>query len=100
MLLAQRLRELRARYDWSLQELAARSGVHYVTIHRTEKGSTRITAPVIMALAKALQVSTDYLLGMDVDVDVPQAHSSQADQAAPAPQPKARPRRRTTAPVG
>jgi len=92
MLLAQRLRELRARYDWSLQELAARSGVHYVTIHRTEKGSTRITAPVIMALAKAFQVSTDYLLGMDVDV--PQTHSSQAGQAAPAPQPPKRPRPR------
>ena len=37
---------------------------HYVTIHRAEKGSTRITFPVIIALAKALGVSTDYLLGL------------------------------------
>jgi transcriptional regulator with XRE-family HTH domain len=89
MLLAQRLRELRARYDWSLHELAARSGVHYITIHRAEKGSTRITAPVVMALARTLQVSTDYLLGMD------------ANAASPAPQPPVkRPRRRTAAPVG
>ena len=71
MLLAQRLRELRARYDWSLQELAERSGVHYVTIHRAEKGSTRITAPVVMALAKALNVTTDYLLGMDAEAAPP-----------------------------
>jgi len=86
MLLAQRLRELRARHDWSLQELAERSGVHYVTIHRAEKGSTRITAPVVIALAKTLHVTTDYLLGMDVE---PQQSAPRAqDQEATAPQPK------------
>jgi transcriptional regulator with XRE-family HTH domain len=70
-----------------LHELADRSGVHYITIHRAEKGSTRITAPVVIALAKALQVTTDYLLGVDA--------------AAPAPPPPApRPRPRKAAPVG
>lgn len=64
MNLAQRLRELRARHDWSLQDLAERSGVHYVTIHRVEKGSTRISFPIIIALAKAFGVSSDYLLGL------------------------------------
>jgi transcriptional regulator with XRE-family HTH domain len=82
MLLAQRLRELRARYDWTLQELAERSGVHYVTIHRAEKGSTRITAPVVIALAKALQVTTDYLLG--VDAESAQEHRAPL-QKTPAP---------------
>ena len=97
MLLAQRLRELRARYDWSLQELAARSGVHYVTIHRAKRGSTRITAPVVIALAKSLQVTTDYLLGMDAEAP---PHESQAqEQSAPAAQPMKRPRRRTAAAV-
>jgi transcriptional regulator with XRE-family HTH domain len=96
MLLAQRLRELRARYDWSLHELAARSGVHYITIHRAEKGSTRITAPVVIALAKSLQVTTDYLLGMDAEVT---PHAPQ-EQDALARQPTKRPRRRTAAPVG
>ena len=57
--------------------------MHYVTIHRAEKGSTRITAPVVMALAKALHVSTDYLLG--ADADAPQTHSPQAVQDAPSP---------------
>ena len=97
MLLAQRLRELRARYDWSLHELADRSGVHYITIHRAEKGSTRITAPVVIALAKALQVTTDYLLGVDVEAPPRKTRA----QATPAPKSTApRQRSRKAAPVG
>jgi transcriptional regulator with XRE-family HTH domain len=98
MLLAQRLRELRARYDWSLHELAARSGVHYITIHRAEKGSTRITAPVIIALANALQVTTDYLLGVDTEAPAPETRAqTQKTTAAP---PAHRPRARKAASVG
>jgi DNA-binding XRE family transcriptional regulator len=67
MLLAERLRMLRAQKDWTLDELAVRAGVSRITIHRAERGSQRITAPIIMALAKALNVPTDYLLGMDED---------------------------------
>jgi transcriptional regulator with XRE-family HTH domain len=96
MLLAQRLRELRARHDWTLHELAARSGVHYITIHRAEKGSTRITAPVVIALAKTLQVTTDYLLGMDAEAAPPAPQA----QTATAVKPTKRPRRRTAASVG
>jgi transcriptional regulator with XRE-family HTH domain len=97
MLLAQRLRELRARYAWSLHELAERSGVHYITIHRAEKGSTRITAPVVIALAKALQVTTDYLLGVDAET----LRRKPRTQEAPAPPPPAkRPRTRKAASVG
>jgi transcriptional regulator with XRE-family HTH domain len=81
-----------------LQELAERSGVHYVTIHRAEKGSTRITAPVVIALAKSLQVTTDYLLGVDAE---PRQRTprAQVQQATP-PQPTKRPRTRKAAPVG
>jgi len=99
MLLAQRLRELRARYDWSLHELAERSGVHYVTIHRVEKGSTRITAPVVIALAKTLNVTTDDLLGMDAE---PPQHETQKpmQETTPPAKPKAkRQRTRKAAPV-
>jgi transcriptional regulator with XRE-family HTH domain len=99
MLLAQRLRELRARYDWTLHELAERSGVHYITIHRAEKGSIRITAPVVIALAKTLQVTTDYLLG--VDAEAPRRKPRAPVQDAPTPPPPAkRPRTRKAAPVG
>ena len=97
MLLAQRLRELRARYDWTLQELAERSGVHYVTIHRAEKGSTRITAPVVIALAKALHVTTDYLLG--VDAEPPQRKTRAQGQEATPAQPTTRQRTRKATPV-
>ena len=96
MLLAQRLRELRARYDWTLQELAERSGVHYVTIHRAEKGSTRITAPVVIALAKALHVTTDYLLGVDAE---PPQRKTRDQEAAPAQPTATRRRTRKAAPV-
>jgi transcriptional regulator with XRE-family HTH domain len=99
MILAQRLRELRARYDWTLHELAERSGVHYVTIHRAEKGSTRITAPVVIALAKALQVTTDYLLGVDAGAPAPKTRA-QAQEAPAPPPPAQRPRPRKAAPVG
>jgi transcriptional regulator with XRE-family HTH domain len=75
MLLAERLRMLRAKHDWTLDELAHRAQVGRVTIHRAERGSERITAPVIMRLAKTFGVTTDYLLGMD------------ADQVEPAPAP-------------
>lgn len=65
MLLAERLRMLRAKHDWTLDELAQRAQVGRVTIHRAERGSERITAPVIMRLARTFDVTTDYLLGMD-----------------------------------
>jgi len=81
-----------------LHELAERSGVHYITIHRAEKGSTRITAPVVIALAKTLQVTTDYLLG--VDAEAPRRKPRAQVQEAPPPQPTKRPRTRKAAPVG
>ncbi len=98
MILAQRLRELRARYDWTLQELAERSGVHYITIHRAEKGSTRITAPVVIALAKTLQVTTDYLLGVDAEAPAPETRAQA--QEVTAAKPAKRPRTRKAASVG
>jgi transcriptional regulator with XRE-family HTH domain len=82
-----------------LQELAERAGVHYITIHRAEKGSTRITAPVVIALAKTLQVTTDYLLG--VDAEPAQRKLPIQVQEATVPQPPAkRQRPRKAAPVG
>jgi transcriptional regulator with XRE-family HTH domain len=65
MLLAERLRAERARKGWSLDDLAARSGVNRITIHRAEHAAERISAPVVMALAHALGVTMDYLCGMD-----------------------------------
>ena len=95
MLLAERLRMLRAQKDWTLDELASRAKVGRVTIHRAERGSERITAPMIMRLARALGVTTDYLLGMDADHDARPPASRAADTTNGSPRP---PRRRKTTP--
>jgi transcriptional regulator with XRE-family HTH domain len=61
----ERVRQLRLQRDWTQQELAAKAGVRYETILRIEKGTH--TAPrvhVLVALAKALGTTTDYLCGM------------------------------------
>jgi transcriptional regulator with XRE-family HTH domain len=60
----QRLRKLREDRRWSMQELARRSGVHYMTIYRLEKGISQ--EPLVSggaALAHALGVSLDVLAG-------------------------------------
>ena len=65
MKLAERLRMHRARKDWTPDDLAHASGVSRATIHRAERGSERIAVVVAMRLAKALDITTDELLGMD-----------------------------------
>ena len=75
MLLAERLRMLRAQKDWTMEQLAQRSGVSRLTIHRAEHGHERISAPVIMALAHTFGVTTDYLLGMDAYTPPPRRTS-------------------------
>jgi transcriptional regulator with XRE-family HTH domain len=65
MLLAERLRMLRAQKDWSMDELGAKAGVSRMTIHRLEHGAAKVSIEVVMDLAYALGVSLDYLTGMD-----------------------------------
>ena len=60
--LCDRLRRLRGRRVWTLQDLAARSGVHYTTIARIETNREyNPHATTIRKLAKALGVSAEYL---------------------------------------
>jgi transcriptional regulator with XRE-family HTH domain len=60
--LCDRLRRLRGRRVWTLQDLAARSGVHYTTIARIETNREyKPHATTIRKLAKALGVSAEYL---------------------------------------
>jgi transcriptional regulator with XRE-family HTH domain len=61
----QRVAQLRTKRGWTQKELAARAHVQYETINRIENG--KHTAPrvqVVVALAKALGTTTDYLCGM------------------------------------
>jgi len=66
----ERLKNIREKHGWSQTELAARSGVPYETIYRTERGThhePRIS--VAVKLARALGVSLDVLAGLYEDDD-------------------------------
>jgi transcriptional regulator with XRE-family HTH domain len=66
MLLSNRLRKIRRAQDLTQQELARQAGVNYVTISRIESGeASQVYVETVMRLAKALDVTTDVLLGMD-----------------------------------
>lgn len=69
ILLAERVRMLRRERNWTMDELVARAGVSYAALSRLERStpdkiSRRITIQTLLALANALNVSTDYLLGL------------------------------------
>ena len=62
--MAERLKGLRKERGWTQKELQAMSGVPYTTISRIERGNPRqINTNTLVALADALEVTTDYLLG-------------------------------------
>jgi transcriptional regulator with XRE-family HTH domain len=73
---------LRRRADLSQHSLAAKAGVDVMTISRLERGDKkRLEVEPLARLARALEVTTDHLLGVDT-------------------QPPKRPRSRKPAPVG
>lgn len=88
--LSQRLREFRRQAGLTQKQLEERSGVPENTISRIEIGSVQaISTKTLMGLARALQVSTDTLLGM---------HAPESgEEATPQVTPPARlPTKRTT----
>ena len=60
----ERLARERGKRDWTQQELAKRANVTYETINRIENGKRGPRVYVVVALAKALGTTTDYLCGM------------------------------------
>ena len=60
--LAQRLRELRLERRWSLEDLAARSGVSRATLSRTENHDVSPTAAVLGRLCAAFELTMSRLL--------------------------------------
>jgi transcriptional regulator with XRE-family HTH domain len=67
-----RVRQLRERKGWTQQELALSAQVRQETIARIETGA--VQAPrvhVLVALAKALGTTTDFLCGMYEDKEDP-----------------------------
>lgn len=64
-LVRSRLRSLRQAAGWSLDELAARSGVGASTISRLETGKRTVGLDVLVPLARALHADLDALLTSD-----------------------------------
>src|SRR5262245_11879997 len=53
--------------DLSQEELAQLAGVRHNTISRAERGETKPNATTLEAIARVLQVSSDWLLGLSED---------------------------------
>jgi transcriptional regulator with XRE-family HTH domain len=63
---ATRVRAARKRRGWSREELAVRAGLSWAAITQIESGRrTNLRPATVRALAGALDVTTDYLLGHD-----------------------------------
>ena len=63
-----RITDLREQNEWSKAELAERIGIDASRMGRIESGETKsVGDDVILALAKAFGVSTDFLLGVSDD---------------------------------
>ena len=64
--LSSRLREKRKKEGLTQKQLEERSGVPQNTISRIEIGAVQeISTRTLVALARALHVTTDYLLGLE-----------------------------------
>lgn len=70
-----RLRELRAARGMTLQEVADRAGMDVSTLSRLEAGKRRLALDHLPALAEALGVTADDLLGERPPVD-PRVHGT------------------------
>ena len=66
--IADRIKDRRLAMNMSQYDLADASGIKQAQISRYERGTNDPTGAVLIALARALQVSVDWLLGM-VDHD-------------------------------
>lgn len=72
MKLSERLKQLREQKEWTQEELGKASGVSSRMIQRYESGKSRPRLDAAEKIAKALNVSTDELLG-NADMLVAQA---------------------------
>lgn len=62
-----RLQQARERAGMTREELAEKVGKSYVTVGTWERGARKPKAEMLPVLASALNVSVDYLLGIDTE---------------------------------
>lgn len=61
----ERVRRVRRGQDLTQEQLAAKAGLNVITISRLEKGTSKaVYADSVAALARALGITSDYLLGL------------------------------------
>lgn len=68
-MLGQRISELRSSMGWSQVELAKRLNISKQTVSNWENENIQPSIEMLIRISKLLNVSTDYLLGLD---NVPQ----------------------------
>lgn len=61
--IGQRIRQYRKAHGLSQEQLAEQVGISVTHMSHIETGNTKLSLPVLVALAQALEVSTDALLG-------------------------------------
>jgi transcriptional regulator with XRE-family HTH domain len=97
-----RVRAARILRGTTLQECAIQAGMSYSNLSMIERGKRSMYVEHLPALAHALGVSVQYLLGEEEasrDSEPPQHETRAEDQEATPPQPKKRQRSRKAAPV-
>jgi transcriptional regulator with XRE-family HTH domain len=63
--IGERLRRVRRGQDLTQEQLAVKAAINVITISRLETGTAKaVYADTVAALARALGVSADYLLGL------------------------------------
>ena len=78
----ERIRRQRMALGWTQQELAKVTGIPYPTLSRLEHGEQSTHYERIVALADAMEVSTDYLLNR-TDTPTPPPKRRRSRPAAP-----------------
>ena len=99
-----RVRAARILRGTTLQECATQAGISYSNLSMIERGKRSMYIEHLPALAQALGVSVQYLLGEENPESSPEPpqHATLAQEATAtrAPQPPTRRRTRKTTPVG
>ena len=79
----ERVRQQRKALGMTQEQLEAASGVPQGSISRIESGIAEdVYASTVIGFAKALQVSADYLLGLDASEEAPTSESSERPKRA------------------
>lgn len=80
---AQNITNFREAKDMSQTDLAEASGIERTRLNRIEKGTRKITSDDLAAIAKALEVSPNQILGFDSNNDVEKRKPTFSDLGLP-----------------